>query len=242
MTTVSGFPSCKSRFLPVNTHTYLLTQYLNPLSAQPTNWWRRSDDGPRRSYGVPSPRYIRTAGLEAIHHVYNIHGLGVWVPGLGYLPTVFTNSDGDVPSFRISQRATSSDTGHKYILLLAPHGREKGYECVPHVNPASYVTLRPVRRKFNRELQEELGLAPVQQFYEWPANTMVWPCAEIRRRRLELDWKPTGKRPRGWPRKSWTDTAEEDLKKIGARERRTLVQNREKWREIAIAAKTLREY
>lgn len=51
-----------------------------------------------------------------------------------------------------------------------------------------------------------------------------------------------GKRPRGRPRKRWLDTVEEDLKKIGVREWRTLVHNREEWRQIVMAAKTLQEY
>jgi len=60
--------------------------------------------------------------------------------------------------------------------------------------------------------------------------------------RAVLDWKHTGKRPRGRPRKRRMDTVEEDLKKIRVRECRTLVQNKEKWREIMMAAKTLEEY
>jgi len=58
--------------------------------------------------------------------------------------------------------------------------------------------------------------------------------------RAVLDWKPTGQRPRGWSRKRCMDTVEEDFKKIGVREWRTLVQNREKWRQMA--AKTHNEY
>lgn len=60
--------------------------------------------------------------------------------------------------------------------------------------------------------------------------------------RTVLEWIPTEKRPRGRSRKRWLDTVEEDLKKIGVQEWRTLVHNREEWRQIVMAAKTLQEY
>jgi hypothetical protein len=59
--------------------------------------------------------------------------------------------------------------------------------------------------------------------------------------RMVLEERPTGKRPRGWPRKRWLDKVEEDLKKIGVREWRTTVHNREEWKQIVMAEKTLQE-
>jgi len=51
------------------------------------------------------------------------------------------------------------------------------------------------------------------------------------------------KKLRARPRKRWTDTVEEDLKKTRIRrEWGTLVQNREKFREIVMAAKTLKQH
>lgn len=101
------------------------------------------------------------------------------------------------------------------------------------------------RRKFNGELQDELELAPVTSFIigqqiQWLGNVMRRSEEETVRKVLE--WRPTGKRPRGRPRKRWLDTVEEDLKKILVREWRTSVQNIEEWRQIVMAAKTFQEY
>jgi len=41
--------------------------------------------------------------------------------------------------------------------------------------------------------------------------------------RVTLEWIPTGKRPRGLPRKRWIDGVEEDLKTMGI----------EDWHEVA---------
>jgi len=51
-----------------------------------------------------------------------------------------------------------------------------------------------------------------------------------------------GKRPRERPRKRWLDVVEEDLERLGVQEWREVVQDHEKWREIVMAAKILREY
>lgn len=56
--------------------------------------------------------------------------------------------------------------------------------------------------------------------------------------RSALEWRPTGKRPRGCPRKIWLVKVE-NLKKIGVINWRMIVHNREEWRQIVMAAKTL---
>jgi hypothetical protein len=72
------------------------------------------------------------------------------------------------------------------------------------------------RRKFNRELQDELELALVTSFI---SGQRIQRLGHVMRRneketvRTVMEWRPTGKRPRGWPRKIWLDTAEEDLRK-----------------------------
>ncbi|KAL4082680.1 hypothetical protein QTP88_029740 [Uroleucon formosanum] len=57
-----------------------------------------------------------------------------------------------------------------------------------------------------------------------------------------LNWKPMGKRQGSRPRKMWMDVVEEDLERLRVQEWREVVQDREKWRDIVMAAKTLREY
>jgi len=59
--------------------------------------------------------------------------------------------------------------------------------------------------------------------------------------RAVIEWQPEGKRPRGRPRKRWLDIIEEDLKTVGVKEWKEIIQDREKWRDIVLAAKTLIE-
>jgi len=56
-----------------------------------------------------------------------------------------------------------------------------------------------------------------------------------------LSWKPTGKRPRGRPRKRWLDVVEEDIKRIKkiSNDWRKIIHDREKCREVVMAVKTL---
>jgi hypothetical protein len=56
-----------------------------------------------------------------------------------------------------------------------------------------------------------------------------------------LSWKPMAKRPRERLRKRWMDVVEEDLKRIGVNDWRNIIHDREKWREIVMAAKTFVE-
>jgi len=52
-------------------------------------------------------------------------------------------------------------------------------------------------------------------------------------------WKLTGKRSRG--KKRWIDGIKLDLEKLGISNWEEKVQNREEWRELSVAAKTLEE-
>jgi hypothetical protein len=64
------------------------------------------------------------------------------------------------------------------------------------------------RRKFNKELQEELSLAPVisyikGQILQWFGHIMK--KSEEKTIRAVIEWKPERKKPRGRPRKRWFD-------------------------------------
>jgi hypothetical protein len=97
------------------------------------------------------------------------------------------------------------------------------------------------RRKFNKELQEELGLAPVTSYIK--GQRLQWFGHIMRRSEEEtiravIEWQPKGKRPRGRPRKRWLDIIEEDLKTVEVKEWKEIIQDREKWRDTVLAAKT----
>jgi len=59
--------------------------------------------------------------------------------------------------------------------------------------------------------------------------------------RIVLNWKPEGKRPRGRPRKRWIDVVERDLDDLGVWNWREIVQDRDRWNDLVMAAKTLGE-
>lgn len=74
------------------------------------------------------------------------------------------------------------------------------------------------RRKFNKELQEKLGLAPVTNYLK--GQKIQWLDYIMRRSKEEtirgvMEWKPEGERPRGRPRKRRLDVVEEDLEVPG---------------------------
>ena len=101
------------------------------------------------------------------------------------------------------------------------------------------------RRKYNRELQEEIEMTSVVNFMkgqriQWLGH--MWRRSEDDINRVILEWKPTGKRPRGRPRKRWLDGVEEDLQRMGVQDWKELAQDREKWRDLVMAVKTLKEY
>jgi hypothetical protein len=53
-----------------------------------------------------------------------------------------------------------------------------------------------------------------------------------------LEWKPTGRRIRGRPRKRWVEDIEEDIQTLGIRGWRKLSKERTEWRRITEKAKT----
>lgn len=103
---------------------------------------------------------------------------------------------------------------------------------------------RTWRRKFNKELIEETEMTPIKYYIrgqriQWFGHIMRGSDDKINKR--VLSWKPTGKRPRGRPRKRWID-AVEGLNRIGVNDWRNIVLDREKWHEVVMAGKTLVEW
>ncbi|KAL4090626.1 hypothetical protein QTP88_025425 [Uroleucon formosanum] len=87
------------------------------------------------------------------------------------------------------------------------------------------------RRNYNKELQDELGMALVISFVR--GQRIQWLEYGMRRNeddisRTILNWKPMGKRPRGRPRKRWMNVVEEDLERLEVQEWREAVQDCEK--------------
>jgi hypothetical protein len=53
-----------------------------------------------------------------------------------------------------------------------------------------------------------------------------------------FEWKPTGRRIRGRPRKRWVEDTEEDIQTLGIKGWRKLSMERIEWRKITKKAKT----
>lgn len=100
------------------------------------------------------------------------------------------------------------------------------------------------RRRYNRELTDMLEMGTITNFIK--GQRIQW-LGHIMRRgeneplRAALEWVPHGKRPRGRPRKRWLDGVEEDLLRMGIENWREIAYDRDRWREIVVAAKTLEE-
>lgn len=92
------------------------------------------------------------------------------------------------------------------------------------------------KQKFNKELQQELSLAPItsnieRQRVQWFGHFMRWSYEETVA--AVVEWKPEGKIARGRPRKIlWLDVVEEDLKGLGVQEWKEVVQDRKGLRGI----------
>lgn len=95
-----------------------------------------------------------------------------------------------------------------------------------------------------RELYDMLKLAPTTSFIkgqrlQWLGHTM-WR-GENEAVRLASEWKPQGKRLRERPRKIWIDVVKGDKKTLRIENWREAVENRDRWWNVVMAAKTFRE-
>ena len=70
----------------------------------------------------------------------------------------------------------------------------------------------------------------------WLGHVMQMQGKRIPKRVLE--WKPTGRRNRGRPRKRWIVDIKEDIQIMRIREWRKLCKEREEWKKITEKAKT----
>jgi hypothetical protein len=93
----------------------------------------------------------------------------------------------------------------------------------------------------NHELNELIRNADIVRFIKirriaWLGHVM-W-MDEGRTAKRVLEWKPTGRRFRGRPRKRWVEDIEEDIQTLGIRGWRKLSKERTEWRRITEKAKT----
>jgi len=97
------------------------------------------------------------------------------------------------------------------------------------------------RIRMNYELNDIIKNADIVRFIKskrmaWLGHVMRMEGKRIRKRVLE--WKPTGRRNRGRPRKRWIEDIEEDTHIMGIRGWRKLCKERSEWKKITDKAKT----
>jgi len=93
----------------------------------------------------------------------------------------------------------------------------------------------------NYELNSLMRNADIVRFVKsnriaWLGHVMRMEGKRIPKRVLE--WKPTGRRNRGRPRKRWIEDIEEDAQIMGIRGWRKLGKERAEWKKITEKAKT----
>jgi len=93
----------------------------------------------------------------------------------------------------------------------------------------------------NYELNDLIKNADIVRFVKskrmaWLGYVMRMESKRIPKRVLE--WKPTGRRNRGRPKKRWIEDIEEDIQIMGIRGWRKLCKGRAEWKKINEKAKT----
>ena len=93
----------------------------------------------------------------------------------------------------------------------------------------------------NYELNDPIKNADIVRFVKstrvvWLGHVMRMEGKRISKRVLE--WKPTGRRNRGRPRKRWIEDIEKDIHIMGIRGWRKLCKERAEWKKITEKAKT----
>ena len=100
------------------------------------------------------------------------------------------------------------------------------------------------RRRKNQELREITKVPPVTSYIK--GQRIQWFGHAMRREetnevRAAIEYKPTGRRPRGRPKKRWMDGVQQDLERLEVTEWEERIQDRDYWRAVTVAAKTLTE-
>jgi len=97
------------------------------------------------------------------------------------------------------------------------------------------------RIRMNYELKDLIKNADIMRSVNskriaWLGHVMRMEGKRIPKRVLE--WKPTGRRNRGRPRKRWIEDIEEDIQIMGIRGWRKMCKERAEWEKITEKAKT----
>jgi hypothetical protein len=97
---------------------------------------------------------------------------------------------------------------------------------------------RSWRMRMNRELiaKADSKIYKKSRRITWLGHVMRMDEKRIPKRVIE--WKPTGRRIRGRPRKRWIEHIDEDIQSMGIRGWRNLSKERTDWRRITKKAKT----
>lgn len=59
--------------------------------------------------------------------------------------------------------------------------------------------------------------------------------------RAAIEYKPSGKRPRGRPRKRWFNGVCQDLRTLDVEDWKDIIHDGERWKALTVAARTLVE-
>ena len=97
------------------------------------------------------------------------------------------------------------------------------------------------RIRMNYELKDRIKRADIVRFVNSKRMAWLGHVMRMEEKRIPkgaLEWKPTGRRNRGRPRKRWIEDMEEDIQIMGIRGRRKLCKERAEWKKITEKAKT----
>ena len=132
---------------------------------------------------------------------------------------------------------SSNNVGH---LITSTIITLHHFTTLHHTSP-NYTSLHLSTIRMNYELNDLIKGADIVRFVK--SKGMAWLSHVMRMegKRIPkgvLEWKPTGRRNRGRPRKRWFEDIEEDIEIMGIRGWRKLCKERAEWMKITEKAKT----